>query len=164
MDPDRDTLILDVMALQRTVTRAVHAAAGPNMLLLDLTMAQLKALVVLADEGPASIGQVAAQLQVSLPTASHLVDRLEKAELARREEDPADRRRTLARLTPSGEEMVSRLRQGSRDQLRAWLGALADDDLAALARGLRALAQVAQGAGAAPAGAALSSASEPSAR
>jgi DNA-binding MarR family transcriptional regulator len=143
MGDQRDKVIDEIGKLQQALARAFQAAAGPHLLMIDLTMAQLKALIVLAEEGPASIGQVADLLHVGLPTASHLVDRLVKAQLARREEDAADRRRTLASLTPEGDQMVSRLRQGGQEQLRAWLRALADDDLAALAQGMRALLRAA---------------------
>jgi DNA-binding MarR family transcriptional regulator len=144
MTDRRERSIADILELQRTLGRAFHAAAGPHLLLLDLTMAQLKTLIVLADEGPVSIGQVAELLRVGLPTASHLVDRLVRAGLATREEDPADRRRTLTRLTPAGEELVARVRQGSQDQWRGWLSAMSDADLAALTQGLQALVQAAR--------------------
>src|SRR5919205_3487785 len=84
---------------------------------VDLTMAQLKTLVVLVDEGPCSISQVADALGVSLPNASHLVERLVRLELAQRAEDRLDRRRTLASATAKGEELLRNLRQGGHDQM-----------------------------------------------
>ena len=137
-------LIGQALAAHRAMMRAVHVAGADVWQNLDLTMAQLKALLTLADERPATIGQVADALGVGLPNASHLVDRLVHAGLVERAEDPADRRRTLARLAPAGEELVVRLRQGSRDQFRSWLALMDEADLLAFVTGLQALARVAQ--------------------
>jgi DNA-binding MarR family transcriptional regulator len=51
--------------------------------------------------GPAlSVGELAKRLGVSLSTASELVSELDRAGLALRREDPANRRRTLVSLAP----------------------------------------------------------------
>src|SRR5437588_6971759 len=92
-------------------------------------MAQLKGRFALADS-PMTIGQLADALGSGKPAASILVERLVQLALVERAEDPLDRRRTIARVTPQGEELVARLRQGGRDRLRAWLSRLGDDDLA----------------------------------
>ena len=69
-----------------------------------------------------------------------LVERLVQHGLADRREDPRDRRRALVALTADGESRLARLREGSQGHVRAWIGSLEDGDLAALARGLGALA------------------------
>ena len=144
-DKPDDRLIAEVVDLQRLVARALRSTARPHWLELDLTMAQMKTMVVLADERQASIGRVAEVLGITLPTASHLVDRLVKTGLAVRAEDPTDRRRIRTELTPKGEELLSSLRQGQH-RLAAWLQEMEPDDLEALARGLRALARIAMAA------------------
>jgi MarR family transcriptional regulator, organic hydroperoxide resistance regulator len=140
----RNQLIDDAMQAQKQIVQAMHAAAEPTWLQLDLTMAQLKGLFALADS-PMTIGQLAEALGSGKPAASILVERLVQLGLVERAEDPLDRRRTIARVTAQGEELVARLRQGGRDRLRAWLSRLGDDDLAALVQGLQALATVASG-------------------
>ena len=140
----RDQLIDNALQAQKQIVQAMHAAAEPTWLQLDLTMAQLKGLFALAD-GPMSIGQLAEALGSGKPAASILVERLVQLGLVERAEDLLDRRRTIARVTSQGEELVARLRQGGRDRLRAWLSRLGDDDLAALVQGLQALATVASG-------------------
>ena len=138
-----DDLVNRVLEAHKAIfyTRAIL----PIWLEIDLTMAQLKTLMVLRCEGQPTIGQVADALHISLPTASHLVDRLVHAGLAERAEDPADRRRMLTGLTPRGEELAGRLREGSQDQLRLWLSHLSREDLSALLQGLQALAKVSRG-------------------
>ena len=137
----RDQLIDNALQAQKQIVQAMHAAE-PAWLQLDLTMGQLKGLFTLAD-GPLTIGQLAEALGSGKPAASILVERLVQLGSVERAEDPLDRRRTIARVTPQGEELVARLRQGGRDRLRTWLSRLGDDDLAALVQGLQALATVA---------------------
>jgi DNA-binding MarR family transcriptional regulator len=138
---NRTEIVDALLAAQRQVFRAVRAASAPAWLDLDLTMAQMKALRVVDEEGPATIGRLAERLGVTLPTASHLVDRLVNADLATRAEDPADRRRILARLSDRGLRLVQRLGQGP-EQMREWLLEMDDADLEALLRGTRVLAGI----------------------
>ena len=98
--------------------------------------------MVLSCVGRSTVGQLADTLSVSLPTASHLVDRLVHAGLTEREEDPTDRRRMLVQLTPGGEDLRGRLRQGNQQPFRLWLTQLSQEDLAALYQGLQALVRV----------------------
>lgn len=131
------------MQAQKQIAQAMHASSEGSWFQLDLTMSQFKGLMHLA-EMPMTIGQLAGALGVGKPAASILVDRLVQLDLVERTEDPLDRRRTIARLTGQGDDIVTRLRQGSRDRLRGWMAQLSDDDLAALVQGLSALAGAAQ--------------------
>ena len=126
------------------ISRCLRACAEPDWMDLDLTMAQLKTLFTLEYGGSMTIGQTGEKLKISLPTASHLVDRLVQGGYVERCEDPADRRRTLASTTAQGTELVKRLRQGGRDILLDWLNQLDDDALASLAKGLGDLVTVTQ--------------------
>ena len=135
----RERLIDEALDLQRQIYTALQAGAFPQWLQLDLTMAQLKALFSLAGSGPTTIGQLADTLDIGRPAASILTERLVQLGLVERTEDRLDRRRTFARLTPRGEELVLRLRQGGRERLRAWLERLADEELDALIRASRAV-------------------------
>src|SRR5712691_5133295 len=89
--------------------RGLKATMGQAWMEIDLTLPQLRTLLVLAEEGPLVIGQIAQRLGIGLSTGGHLVDRLVQANLAERTEDAEDRRRTLARLTPKGEDLYARL-------------------------------------------------------
>lgn len=142
MNTPQETSIDEMIELYRAVYRALHTATAQDWLELDLSMGQLKVLFTLANMGAATIGQIAEQLGVSLPTASQLVDRLVRAGLAERTIDGADRRYTWVRLAAAGHELVLRLRQGSGSQLRAWLDQLQPDEFAALVCGMQALAQI----------------------
>lgn len=132
------------IAAQRAVYRRLLRAHMPEWIQLDLSMGQLKTLMALASQGPLTVSGVAETLEVGKPAASILVDRLVQLGYVARAEDPADRRRTLVSLTPSGGDLVARLRQGKADHFVRWLSAMAPDDLAALTRGLQALATIAE--------------------
>lgn len=129
--------------LYRTALRALHELGAPAWYEVELSVAQLKALFTLVDGGPMPIGGVAARLSIGLPAASSLVDRLVDQGLAKRREDPLDRRRTLAEPTGDGDALAQRLRHGSREALRAWLERMERDDLDALVHGLTAMVAVA---------------------
>lgn len=137
----------EIIEAYRTIFRALDDAMMAHWLDLELSMAQLKTLFVLARVGPVPIGRIADLLQIGLPTASHLVERLYQEGLADRAIDPGDRRRTLASLTPQGEQLVGRLRQGSAARLREWFFALDAHEQALLRDGLLALARVATSGG-----------------
>ena len=55
-----------------------------------------------------SVDVLAAAMRLSHSRAVRVVDRLERAGLARREEDPTDGRRALVRLEPAGRELAER--------------------------------------------------------
>ena len=144
MTSSDDPVAREIGALLREL---VHALSEPTIAAwteLDFTLPQLKTLKVLAHEGSASIGHIADRLGVGQPTASHLVERLVQAGFVERADDPANRRRTLARLSSSGEELIGNLRGTRGEQLFVWLGELDATDLHALRQGLQALVRVAR--------------------
>ena len=81
---------------------------------------------------------------IGLSTGGHLVDRLVQAGLAERAEDVEDRRRTLARLTPKGEDLYARLLNHPL-QMQSLIQKLSDSDIAALLQGLQALNRLVDG-------------------
>jgi DNA-binding MarR family transcriptional regulator len=137
-----DDPIHEVMELLFTFAYELHKTAARQWWDIDLTMAQFKVLLTLVVEGQVAIGTIAETLGIGAPTASHLVDRLVQAGLVERVEYSADRRYTLAHLTPQGETMMRRLQQGRMDQLQSYLARLDAQDLAALRQGLTALVNI----------------------
>jgi DNA-binding MarR family transcriptional regulator len=136
-----EELVLEVLDQYRTYFQGFKAQVAPILKNIDLTLAQLRTLAILAEEGPLVIGQIAQRLGVGLSTGGHLVDRLVQAGLAERAEDSEDRRRTVARLTPSGEAIYGQLRIGPQ-RLQALLQEMDDTDLQALLQGMCALNRI----------------------
>jgi len=114
-----EELVLEVLEQYRAYFHGLKAQIGSILKNIDLTLAQLRTLAILAEEGPLVIGQIAQRLGIGLSTGGHLVDRLVQAGLAERMEDAEDRRRTLAQLTPKGEDLYARLLNRVRWQERA---------------------------------------------
>jgi len=137
----REELEQEVVTQYRTWVGALKASSGTAWMEIDLTIAQLRTLLILAEEGPIVIGQIAQRMGIGLSTGGHLVDRLVQAGLAERTEDVEDRRRTLARLTPRGEDLYSRLLNPSL-QMQTLIQKLEDKDLVAFLQGLKALNRI----------------------
>ena len=76
MSETREELERKVLEQYQALGRAFKATAEPCWMELDLTLAQLRTLLVLAEEGPLAIGQIAHRLGIGLSTGGHLVDRL----------------------------------------------------------------------------------------
>jgi MarR family transcriptional regulator, organic hydroperoxide resistance regulator len=137
----REELEREVLAQYRAMMHRFKASSGGAWMEIDLTLPQLRTLLILAEEGPLVIGQIAQRLGIGLSTGGHLVDRLVQAGLAERMEDSEDRRRTLARLSTKGEELHARLLNRIQ-HIQMLIQKLDEDDLAALLQGLRALNRV----------------------
>ena len=146
-------LVAECHGLAHEASAAMSRSAGSELLSLDLTMGQFKAMVILTTNGPQAVGALGRRLGLSEPAASLLVDRLEQCELAVRERDPADRRRTLVRATAAANELASRLREGRREYVGRLFEGLSAEELGGLIGGLRGVMRVtAELAGEEPAG------------
>jgi DNA-binding MarR family transcriptional regulator len=141
----RAELTREVLEAQQEVMRELFGATLGDLLEIDLTMAQLKALAVVQRHPNCTIGMLSEQLGVKPPAASLLVDKLVRDGLAQRLRDRSDGRRVFVQPTVKGGNLISRIRHGRHSVLERWVGELADDDLIALNRGIRVLAAVARG-------------------
>src|SRR5689334_20740896 len=80
-------------------------SAGDTLAMLNetgLTLAQLVSLHCLQFMGTHSISEIATTLRLSPAATSHLVDRLVKAGMVERKEDPDDRRAKRVAITDAG--------------------------------------------------------------
>jgi DNA-binding MarR family transcriptional regulator len=142
--PARAEAIQAAIAAQKQISHCLFSGNIPEWVHLELSMGQLKTLMTLASKEALTVSGLAETLNVGKPAASILVDRLVQLGLVERTEDPEDRRRTLVTLTEAGIDLVARLRQGGPGRMLRWLEQLDDEDLAALVRGMRALAAFAE--------------------
>jgi DNA-binding MarR family transcriptional regulator len=133
----------EILHLGHLLAKTFQADVAPIVLELDLSMAQVKILFILATENPVTVGIVADKLGIGFPTASYQVDKVVQAGLVCRAEDANDRRRTLVFLTPTGEELVQRLGRGRKERLCEWLNQLNVAERQSLLVGLKAMVRVA---------------------
>jgi DNA-binding MarR family transcriptional regulator len=102
----------------------------------DLTPTQAAALASIERHGPVTIGDLATHEQVSAPTATNVVSKLEAAGLVRRLRDDADRRVCRVELTTDGDRELETSRSRKTEWLAARLGDLPPEDLAKLTAAL----------------------------
>ncbi len=104
-----------------------------------LSMVNLHVLMALAHGGPLPMHAIAESLDVSQASTTGIIDRMEELGYVTRVRDEADRRVVNVALTDAGHELIADMASERRERLAQMLGTMADDDLAALMQGLRAL-------------------------
>jgi DNA-binding MarR family transcriptional regulator len=97
-------LATSVMRVQQLMLATLDAALKP----FELTFARYEVLVLLlfSRTGELPLSKVGERLMVHPTSVTNAIDRLEAQGLVQRIADGADRRRTLARLTPLGRQTV----------------------------------------------------------
>jgi DNA-binding MarR family transcriptional regulator len=139
MDPvDRPLIEATVVAYRRYWT-ALLQSAEPMWSQLDLTILQLKGLILLEVRDRITIGGIADGLGIGRPSASIIVEQLVQLGLVTRVEDTADRRRSLVGLSDNGRDLVARLHRGDEQHMESMFDRLCENDLVALTQGLNAL-------------------------
>ncbi len=99
-------LATSIMRVQQLVLAALDAAVRP----FDITFARYEVLVLLSFSraGHLPLSLIGERLMVHPTSVTNLIDRLEAQGLVARATDVADRRRTLASLTPAGRRVLKR--------------------------------------------------------
>lgn len=97
-----------------------------------LSPAMGTALASVWRHGPITLGRLAALEQVTPPTITKLVEKLEHRGLIERTTDPADRRVCRVAITPAGSAQLDEIRERRTEWLSAQLLQLPADDLARL--------------------------------
>jgi DNA-binding MarR family transcriptional regulator len=125
--------------------KKISAAEGTEA---GLTPAQAQTLLFIRYTKPflATVGNLATALGTTHVTAIGVVAGLAARGFVEKAPNPADRRSTLLRLTPAGEETCRRLERWGH-VLEESVGQLPPDELAALERGLGALVWTLRAAG-----------------
>ena len=94
------------------------------------------ALSLLRAHGPSTIGQLAAELGLTLPTVSGIIAELEQAGFLERSTDPGDRRRTIVTVLPQrGAAVASWLDDATAPLTRA-LNKLSPDERVTFLKGM----------------------------
>jgi DNA-binding MarR family transcriptional regulator len=124
-----------IVALYRQAGRRLRAA-DPQDWAAGLSMPHIRVLFFLGKSGPSSVGDVAAGVGVSQPSATETLDKLVRHGLVERRPDTADRRVVRNALTAAGREMVDRPWETRRAVLANALRDASPGDRAEIARGL----------------------------
>jgi DNA-binding MarR family transcriptional regulator len=124
-EPDKEEFIENILQLGDKAFRELFPILPKEWLRLDMTMPQLKVILLLFLNGPSRMSVIASELGVSLATATGVVDRLVERNIVLREGDPEDRRVVLCRLSDKGEKLISGLWHLSRERAKELLKAIA---------------------------------------
>jgi len=120
-EPKQEELIERILELGDRAFRELIPILPTEWLQLDLTMPQLKVVLLIFMNGPARMSDIASALGVSLATATGVVDRLVERDIIVRENQPEDRRVVLCRLSEKGQKLISGLWQLARERLKELL-------------------------------------------
>jgi DNA-binding MarR family transcriptional regulator len=117
----KEKLVEELLSLADRLFRQLLPTVPKDLISMDVTMPQLKIMLILYFGGAVRMSDLASALDVTLPTATNLVDRLVEKNYVTRENQSADRRVVLCRLSESGYKAISRIWQSSRIRSRELL-------------------------------------------
>ncbi len=132
-------------------SRALVAVAARSLTDIadQLTLPEVRSLVVLHRVGPLPVTLLAEQVGVHQSTATRIAARLRRRDLVATDKDRDDRRLTVVRLTPAGRSLVDGIVARRRAEIAAVVRRLPDAEIrgahAALAAFAEALQDVPQG-------------------
>jgi DNA-binding MarR family transcriptional regulator len=132
-----DAVLTASRTLVAVATRSLGAAAE------ETTIAQYRALVVLASRGPQRVGDLAGMLEVTPSTAGRMCDRLLRKGLIRRHRARADRRAVQVSLSAAGRHVVDQATARRRALIAGILGRLPSADQSGVTTALRVFAEAA---------------------
>jgi len=137
--PKQEELIERILQLGEKAFRELIPILPTEWLQLDLTMSQLKVVLLLFMTGSVRMSDIASALGVSLATATGVVDRLVERDIVLRESQPEDRRVVLCHLSEKGQKLIGGLWQLARDRAKELLEVAAHSQLQLITEALEAL-------------------------
>lgn len=137
---ERERIVREIRTLTAAMEQAMLPALIQHLLSTDLTIQQLKVLLVLVTTREGATGRgLAESFGVSMASMSGLVDRLVAQGVATRSEDPDDHRVRRVHATPKGASVARRLVVARPEFHDSVLMGLSVEDLGALEQGIRAV-------------------------
>jgi DNA-binding MarR family transcriptional regulator len=105
----------------------------------QVSLAHLNVLILLEANGPMAMGRLADALDISVASATGVVDRMESRGLVERRRDTDDRRVVLVVPAAGARAILDDIDKRRRQALRQLLGTLTDEQLSGLLHGHQAL-------------------------
>lgn len=133
-----------VLDLADEFFRLAHHRVPLVWLRTDLTMPQLKVLYTLYIDGPQTCGALASAQDLSLPTMTGVLARLERRGYLERSRDSEDARRVISELSTDGGELVDHLWASGREGLAEVLSDVPAEELRTVERALEVLIKALQ--------------------
>lgn len=136
---DRDALIDDVLAELNQISFRDFQGALKRWHAGSLSLVHLNVLMLLRHNGPMTMSHLAELLDVSVASATGIIDRMEKKGVIERRRNDDDRRVVEVHVTEEGRGVFSAMQVERQARMSKMLSTVSEPDLAALLTGLRAV-------------------------
>ena len=137
---EKAQLVKQITDFQREINQITYKMAPDDAWMqLSLTIAQLKSLFFIANEGGTNFRNLAAALSVTPANVTGIVERLVEQGLVSRTENPDDRRMLRLEPTGKGQVLLADLRERQIARLSEVLERMNSTELSTLAQGLSSL-------------------------
>jgi DNA-binding MarR family transcriptional regulator len=107
-----------------------------------LTYEQIYLLQFLRRQGPAAMGDIAAEMRIPVSTATRLIDRMEKRRLLQRRRSRGDKRSRIVQIATEGENLVRAVEEHTFALLLSNLKNRVDIDIEGVIRTARQLQEI----------------------
>jgi DNA-binding MarR family transcriptional regulator len=144
---------LDEVELWRSMVdnwKRLKHGAEKNLLRFGLTVAELRILRVLREQGSSPMNRFSAETMLSQPSITGIIDKLEEGGLVERVRSREDRREVLIAITAKGDQVYAKGMDLHRQFVEKALSALEADEVHALVSLLKKLADASDAAVKAP--------------
>ena len=141
---EKENIIEEIIESHRRLNSALRDYAPDVWMDLNLTIAQVKSLFFISNQGSTNFRKLADRLKVTPSNVTGIIDRLVDQGFISRTENPADRRVILLKTTPQGDSLVAALRERRSTYLSKVLYHLGLDELDDIAQGMAKLAKAAE--------------------
>ena len=132
---EKSSLINRIIQDQRAVNRVLRQYDPEVWMDLNLTIAQVKSLFFISNQGKVNFRMLAAALKVTPSNVTGIIDRLVEQGLVSRTENPEDRRMLTLALTAKGESLITSLRERRVSQMSDILKSLDIEQLQTISLG-----------------------------
>ena len=136
-DETRPRVVEDLLEELTSWSPRERAGAFRHWLRGALSLVHLHVLTVLEADGPLAMSRLAEALDVSVASATGIVDRMEQRGLVERRREPDDRRVVLVHATDAGNAIFEDVATERRQHLRVLLDQMTDAELEGFLAGLR---------------------------
>jgi len=138
-DRSRAQLVEDLLDQMTPWNPEERLSAFRSFLVGSLSLVHIHVLTILEIQGPLSMSRLAEELDVSVASATGIVNRMEERGLVERRHGESDRRIVSVHPTRAGGEVFERLHRRRREKLTKLLDRLSDAELQAFLIGLTAM-------------------------
>lgn len=118
------------------LNRQIHSGRLGGWEGLEMTIPQIKTLVLLERMGPLRMSDIAVHFERALSATTAVVDRLVEKNLVSRRSDPADRRLVICELTDTGRRAMAQFWRIGRERLQIVVDMLQVEELETVVKGL----------------------------